>query len=88
MESPQATNMRQISEDRIKRLELTQCWTFQAHVANEDKFIRDHMIERMGQEIAQKLYEFNKVIIQHDGGSHMHRAIIEVIVPTTPTENE
>lgn len=83
--------LRQIPEERIKMLRLYR--HHHEHWAIDEESVRKEMVRDMGIEIAQKLFEFNKVLIQQRETSLTYIAELEVIVPKgapemskTPTE--
>lgn len=49
--------------------------------------IQETIIYEMATEIARKLMEFNKVIVEYQPNLILYKGMIEIIVPPTPKEN-
>lgn len=73
-------SVRAVPEARIKSLMVYEMFNCPA----EEKWLRRHMIEKAGMEIAAKLFEFNKVLIKECKNGCVLFLKIEVIVPEGP----
>lgn len=83
------TKMRQVPEDRIKRLEVFGIFPKEMLEVVPETFVANDLCRQMGEEIARKLFEFHKVLITNkdDGNFNLvAKGVIEVIVPKGPPQ--
>lgn len=76
---------REVPEERIKKLIMAKSIEDTTHLSEHQ--LKVLVIQDMAREIAVKLMEFNKVVIERSDNWCYYNAEIEVIIPPTPGEN-